>query len=150
VCGNHNKAGASPNAGDGLSTAVKAEWATPNASVANDGETLESWLARRERVKLTAANGNGFGVQLTQQVKLESWSTPRVEGFDAGGGKGRSLAQEAKDCSGGLPDPASLNTNGKPREWSGVLNPDWVLQLQGYPEGWLDIEPQNLKLWETQ
>jgi len=38
---------------------------TPSASVANDGETTQTWLARRERVKLTAANGNGMGMPLT-------------------------------------------------------------------------------------
>jgi len=38
---------------------------TPSACVANDGESTESWLARRERVKLTAANGNGMGMPLT-------------------------------------------------------------------------------------
>lgn len=38
---------------------------TPSASVANDGEGPETWLARRERVKLTAKNGNGMGMPLT-------------------------------------------------------------------------------------
>lgn len=38
---------------------------TPSACIANDGESTETWLARRERVKLTAANGNGMGMPLT-------------------------------------------------------------------------------------
>lgn len=38
---------------------------TPSACVANDGESTETWLARRDRVKLTAANGNGMGMPLT-------------------------------------------------------------------------------------
>lgn len=38
---------------------------TPAACVANDGESTAAWLARRERVKLTAANGNGMGLPLT-------------------------------------------------------------------------------------
>lgn len=43
---------------------------TPAASVANDGEGTETWLARRERVKQTANNGNGMGMPLTIAVQL--------------------------------------------------------------------------------
>lgn len=43
---------------------------TPSASVANDGEGTETWLARRERVKETAHNGNGMGMPLTIAVQL--------------------------------------------------------------------------------
>lgn len=38
---------------------------TPSACVANDGESTETWLARRERVKATGVNGNGMGMPLT-------------------------------------------------------------------------------------
>ena len=74
----------------------------------------------------------------------------------------------------GPPDPANLSTNGKRREWCtpnvgdgrgqmdggsnsrkaakargrevprGSLNPTWVSQLMGYPDGWLEVEsPPN-------
>ena len=43
---------------------------TPAASNPNDGETLESWQARRERVKARRINGNGFGMPLTIAVRL--------------------------------------------------------------------------------
>jgi hypothetical protein len=49
---------------------------TPSACVANDGESTETWLARRERVKLTAANGNGMGMPLTIASLLIGESTP--------------------------------------------------------------------------
>ena len=45
-------------------------WPTPDASVANDGEGLGTWLARRERVKARKINGNGFGTPLAIAVKL--------------------------------------------------------------------------------
>ncbi|MEA5453269.1 hypothetical protein SPF06_00905 [Sinomonas sp. JGH33] len=38
---------------------------TPSASVANDGEGVETWDARRERVKARGINGNGMGEPLT-------------------------------------------------------------------------------------
>ena len=49
---------------------------TPSACVANDGERPETWLARRERVKLTAKNGNGMGMPLTIAAQL--LPTPRA------------------------------------------------------------------------
>jgi DNA (cytosine-5)-methyltransferase 1 len=38
----------------------------------------------------------------------------------------------------GQPGPVSLNAPGR---LEGSLNPDWVAQLMGVPEGWLDVEP---------
>jgi hypothetical protein len=40
-------------------------WPTPAASVANDGESVETWEARRQRNLLTGNNGNGMGTPLT-------------------------------------------------------------------------------------
>lgn len=37
---------------------------TPAAMNLNDGESVETWEARRARVKVTANNGNGFGTPL--------------------------------------------------------------------------------------
>ena len=59
-------------------------WPTPDASVAQDGENPETWLARRERVKLTANNGNGMGMPLTIAARL--WPTPRAEDSEQTGG----------------------------------------------------------------
>ena len=55
---------------------------TPAASVANDGEGTETWLARRERVKLTAQNGNGMGMPLTIAALLIGETTSPLS--DAG------------------------------------------------------------------
>lgn len=73
-----------PNAADGmggpghqgragglnLRTAAAELLPTPAASVANDGEDTENWLARRDRVKATGVNGNGMGMPLTIAVQL--------------------------------------------------------------------------------
>jgi hypothetical protein len=56
---------------DGIGSGL---WPTPNASVAQDGEGPATWLARRERLKVTANNGNGAGMPLTIAVQL--WATP--------------------------------------------------------------------------
>lgn len=71
-------------------------WPTPAACVPNLGEKVETWLARRERVKLTAKNGNGMGMPLSIAVKL--WPTPSVygnhnrKGASASSGDGLSTA----------------------------------------------------------
>lgn len=59
-----------PTSGDGTTCEpFRRIWPTPNASVANLGESVESWDARRARVKLTARNGNGMGAQLTIEAQ---------------------------------------------------------------------------------
>jgi hypothetical protein len=69
----------------------------------------------------------------------------------------------------GLLDQTNPSTNGKPQDWPtpraekracldshgkvplrGSLSADWVTQLQGYPDGWLDVdEKTSLGLWAT-
>ena len=44
-------------------------WPTPDASVANDGEGPETWLARRETLKEKGYNGNGAGMPLAIAVQ---------------------------------------------------------------------------------
>ncbi len=46
-------------------------WPTPTGSVAQDGERPETWFPRRERLKLTANNGNGAGLPLTIAVQAD-------------------------------------------------------------------------------
>ena len=78
---------------------------------------------------------------LTGQVK--EWPTPRARDV-----KGQS--QRGKDAPGdclpnavlfGPPDPASLNTHGRPR---GSLNSRWVAQLMGFPSDWCDLPTETL------
>ncbi len=52
-----------------LPNAVVALLPTPAASNPNDGESPETWLARRERVKESARNGNGMGMPLGIAVR---------------------------------------------------------------------------------
>jgi hypothetical protein len=61
--------------------AQMAGWPTPDASVAQDGETFETWEARRLKTKERVKNGNGFGTPLTIAGQMAGWPTPR--GTDA-------------------------------------------------------------------
>jgi hypothetical protein len=66
----------------GVSQVIANLLPTPSACVANDGESTATWLERRERVKLTAANGNGMGMPLTIASLLigEPTSPPSDDG----------------------------------------------------------------------
>lgn len=148
-----------------LGDAVKM-WPTPSASVANDGEKPETWLASAEKLKEKHINGNGAGMPLTIAAQL--WPTPTKS--DGGGGPGcsgreggknlRTAVQSfptprANDWKGGLP----ANTKSKRAECdfylpdkvnkleggSGQLNPAWVELLMGFPVGWTIIGDQDGK-----
>jgi hypothetical protein len=100
VKGNHNRKGLSLTSGDGLATAagmwgtptardwkdgacadadvptngllgrMAARWPTPAASMPNDTEDPETWLARVELLKAKHMNGNGAGMPLAIAAKL--------------------------------------------------------------------------------
>ena len=55
---------------------------TPAACNPNDGETPETWLARRDAVKERVKNGNGMGMPLAIAVQL----LPTPSAADGGGG----------------------------------------------------------------
>jgi len=77
-------------------------WATPDASVMNDGQTREAWERRHERELAKGYNGNDGGTPLAAMVTL--WSTPRASPNENrntqpapshGNGHGRTLAEDA-------------------------------------------------------
>lgn len=49
---------------------------TPAAMNPNDGESVETWEARRQRVKAEKKNGNGFGTPLAIAVQLLPTGAP--------------------------------------------------------------------------
>jgi hypothetical protein len=100
-------------------------WPTPDASVAQDGERPATWLARRERVKLTANNGNGMGMPLTIAVQL--WPTPTARDFRS---PGRSRLERTGSKAGEC----------LPQAIGGQLNPMWVEWLMGFPAEWTALK----------
>jgi hypothetical protein len=98
-------------------------WPTPDASVAQDGEKPETWLARRERLKEAADNGNGCGTPLAMAVQPEicGWGTPRVT-TNSGipcpehTGKGSRLEDQAAQlagwCTPTTPSGGQINRDG--------------------------------------
>ncbi len=65
-------------------------WPTPDASVAQNGESLESWQARREELRVKKMNGNGCGVPLTMAALMAAWPAPQSSDMTGGGQAKRS------------------------------------------------------------
>lgn len=88
---------------------------TPNAMVSQDGERPETWLARRERVKLTANNGNGMGMPLTIAAQLLPTPVAQTgqggpKGLDGGSAARRMLAEAGFPRAAGAPTPLPTHT----------------------------------------
>lgn len=60
--------------GEALLAGQSQQWPTPSASIANDGESQESWNARKQLNLAKHANGNGMGTPLT--IASTAWPTP--------------------------------------------------------------------------
>lgn len=125
--------------------------------MANDGEGTDTWLARRERVKLTANNGNGMGMPLTIAVRL--LPTPRTENNENrqaegyGGIRGNfhglitgqvswgeyaaAIARHEQAFGHPAPEPTEPGPKGNPRlsarfcEWMMALPAGWVTDVPG-------------------
>ena len=83
---------------------------TPAACNPNDGEQPETWLARRERVKVTAKNGNGMGTPLAIAVQL--LPTPRATDGTKGGPNQRGSSGDLM-----LPSAVMLLPTPIARDW---------------------------------
>lgn len=123
-----DKARARPDTkGRELATVVRDLLPTPSACVANDGERPETWLARREQVKLTAKNGNGMGMPLTIAAQLLPTPT-------ANDSKNSTLPPSCKNWDS-LPGHM-LRDNSIPTGEPMYLNPSFVEEMMGFPVGW--------------
>lgn len=124
-------------------------WPTPDASVAQDGETFETWNKRRLETKARVGNGNGFGTPLTIAAQLAGWPTPtkgNAEGSQIGKGAsstGRredgskatvSLNQVAQTAGWPTPSTPSGGPNVKPTAThTGGMDLEGAATLAGWP-----------------
>lgn len=112
---------------------------SPSAGNFNDGEGLNSWLARRDRNRAKGINGNGMGTPLSIAVRMADQSWVTAEGADYGPAIRRWEAILGRPA----PLPTEPGDRGNRR-----LNPVFVEWLMGLPEGWVtDLGlPRNQQL----
>ncbi len=122
ICNDAEKRGNfDPHRSWGLAAYAKL-WPTPSASEFHTKDA-EALIARRERCKATAKNGNGFGLTLGNAITLAAagkWATPT-----------------ARDWRSGKASEATMARNSRPlsEQSGGLLNPEWVEWLMGWPIG---------------
>ncbi len=100
---------------------------TPSAGLFNDGEDPQAWLARRERVKLTAKNGNGMGMPLAVAVKL-------LPTLTTNNSRNSTLPPSQAERNGLA--GAMLRDDSIPTGAATSLNPSFVEEMMGYPVGY--------------
>lgn len=121
---------------DQLARAVY-QWPTPTTGDAKaSGSTQPATATHRPGVTLTDAT-------------VRMWATPRCNtgGPDRTSEKhtgAPNLAAQARD----FPTPTANRRDGLQSHGvnvvAGSLNPDWVMQFMGFPDGWLDLDPEAL------
>ncbi len=101
-------------------------FATPDASLSNDGEDPETWEARRAAAQQRLGNGNGFGTPLAMQVQM--LPTPQArEGDPRRGHPSAETAQQRMDDGRrNLDDAVALLPT--PASWDGARGPDYARQ----------------------
>lgn len=124
VCGNYNRPGASAQSGMGLATAVKL-WPTPTASLGTKGGRVTPRKSRE-------------GGTLIEAVSARTWATAT-----------------ARDWRSGKASQATHDRNSRPlsEQVGGLLNPDWVEWLMGWPIGWTELKPlamDKFREWQQQ
>jgi hypothetical protein len=110
-------------------------WATPSASLANDGEDPATWLARAETLKALKINGNGAGMPLAIQSGL--WASPTTQ-------DGHNLGAPSQEARNSPPLNAQAaqtevwatpNSEGGTGYMSGSNRDTWRPTLEGQAQG---------------
>jgi hypothetical protein len=121
--GGPNQAGSK---GDLMFPSAAAQWPTPSASIANDGESPETWHARAATLKAKHGNGNGAGLPLT--VAAAQWPTPAARDYRSESGGGQLCDQQTERNTG--PDPEHY---GCPLFAPGPTDPRWPAIIAAQP-----------------
>lgn len=164
---NNNRKGASPTSGDGLATAVRSFWATPQAHDAKGSPGAAARTRGSFQRSLAAEAGGSWptpSASLFNDAEDPTEWLARAETLKAkhgNNGAGMPLAVAAK-IEAGLPRATPKardyrDTGTSPSEHArhspgnaalagGALNPSWVEALMGFPADWtLTDGPQDVE-----
>ena len=132
-------------------------WGTPVAN--DDNKSPEAHMAMKQRMK-----GGPQKVPTSLQVQAKMWPTPDANtgsggrtfvagtvtetGKDLRTGRKRSVPLNAAvkmhpTSDAGAAKGRGVQSSGDRSHLGGSLNPQWVEWLQGFPNGWTDLEPSE-------
>gem|GEM_PF-6584660 len=106
---------------------------TPNASVANDGEKPETWLARAAKLKVKHGNGNGAGMPLS--IAVQMLPTPTTRDYRSVTGNEPAQRDNAMQ---NLNVAIGVNPGGGKTGYK--LHRDFAAYMMGFPIDWLDLD----------
>ena len=104
---------------------------TPSASNPIDDEDLTTWQDRRERVKASAGNGNGFGTPLGVAVRL--MPTPTTDPTSDRWGDYAAAIARHEHLYGPAPEPTEPTGKGGAHR----LSPSFAEWMMCLPAGWV-------------
>jgi hypothetical protein len=111
-------------------------WPTPTASGFNSREDPEQWRARQAKLKAKGINGNGAGVPFGVAVReAAGWATPKAGDWRDPRVSEKTLSESSRPLN---EQAHGLTVNGSTAgtEKPGVLNPEFVSRLMGFPATW--------------
>lgn len=94
---------------------------TPAAGNFNDGESVESWQARKARELAKGRNGNGIGTPLAMAVKLLPTPTTEDHGYDAPGRTGGGVVVDELRDHGAAADSSRVGWGERRPEPAGLV-----------------------------
>jgi len=107
-------------------------WATPTASSGEPPKKTEGWTW----TGLYWINDKGEKKQTRLKDQVAMWPTP-VASDSKGAVKNR--------FKGSPTSHGNLSEEVRTHQEDGQLNPEWVEWLMGYPEGWTDLEDEEMQ-----
>jgi len=120
------------NRGTTLGGAVR-HWPTPRQCEAEGGIIKDAQYENGSFFRINK-KGERFGIKLRDAVSL--WPTPNAsDNRDRGNMENEYIKRRIK-----LNKQIGLSTQVKEKAGPGVLNPDWVEWLMGWPIGWSNIK----------
>ena len=125
------------------------------------GGTLWPTPRAKEPGRTTEGYGRGLQELVEGKEQRKLWPTPVKEDYRRRGPNSRQQGlpeivhklwptPSANEDACGTPNgkmQKMLGNNPEVRKTSGQLNPDWVEQLMGYPEGWTDLDVDEPREW---
>jgi hypothetical protein len=141
---------------DNLPEMIRSMWPTPDAHLSNDGESPESWLARKALHAEKEENATRAGMPLAIAAQMYPAMYPTPAARDAKGANSKEhvttngtgamhmdqlpnfVEHSLPDFS--RPDPKNTTTGEQSSTSTRRLNPRFVEWLMGWPIAWTDCD----------